>query len=111
MTTPGPGPRRQPYDPRCERFDVALAAVIRLYKCGHWTLLRELDITRADHAAAIDAALLYLDGPVKRQDNLFALIQAVPALRAAAETLREQYPFTCARGSRRAYYESRRHLR
>lgn len=78
------------YDPRCERYDTAIRALVKLYRSARWPLLAEVGITRRKHEDRLDEALLEIE-TIKTEDGIMQLIVACPFLVPAAQELLRRY--------------------
>lgn len=80
------------YDQKLDRMDVAVKAVLFLYRTRKWAQLHELGIERT-HAGALEAALTSCETSLKRwrEAEVFAAVAVCPLLVEAAVVLQTRY--------------------
>lgn len=68
------------YDPRCERLDTAVRAIVALCtRKGKWSLAEQLGLSRADHFDAIVDALDAIED-IRSEEGIFELVARCPFL-------------------------------
>jgi hypothetical protein len=80
----------EPYDPACERTDVAIKAVWRLFLRGHWEQLKELGLVRRHYEARLEEASDHT-GRLVTEGQVLELLQSCPFLLPVANEAIRRY--------------------
>lgn len=87
------------YQPSIDRFDIAIRAVMRLFRQRNWECLNQIGIEKSNHEDVLTAAELYVDD-VRADHQIAALLDLCPFLLSAALELLRRYSLVTASSKR-----------